>query len=106
MKVFNHHVYEYRKGLRSLILYTSTADNQDTIKTRLERLKIDFLIYKLKTNNINVFFGDHDCIDVIKKIDKGSLKRYTPEEDFILGVMLGYCRKQQCRRYLKLKEKQ
>ncbi|MCP4176751.1 MAG: DUF2023 family protein [bacterium] len=106
MKVFNHHVYEYRKGLRDLILYTANANDYNIIKTRLERLKIDYLIYKLKNNNINVFFGDHDCIDVIREINKNSLTEYTPEEDFILGVMLGYCRKQQCKRYLKLKEKQ
>jgi hypothetical protein len=104
MKVFNHHVYEYRKGLRDLILYTTTADNYNVIKNRLERLKIDFLIYRLRTNNINVFFGEQDCIEIIRKINKDNLKEYTPEEDFILGVMLGYCRKQQCKRYLKLKE--
>jgi len=103
MKVFNHHIYEYRKGLRNLILYTTCANNLETIKKRLERIKIDYEIYKLGTNKINVFFGDTDCIEIIKTINKQNLHEYTPEEDFVLGTMLGYCRKQQCVRYLKLK---
>ena len=106
MKVFNHHVYEYRKGLRNLILYTTCADDMEIIKKRLERIKIEYEIYKLGTNKINVFFGSTDCIEIIKSINKLNLNEYTPEEDFILGTMLGYCRKQQCIRYLKLKSKQ
>ena len=105
MKVFNHHVYEYRKGLRNLILYTTKADDLETVKNRLDRIKIEYEIYKLGEAKINVFFGNPDCIRIIKSINKQNLNDYTPEEDFILGTMLGYCRKQQCIRYLKLKDK-
>ena len=32
-----------------------------------------------------------------------STSAYTPEEDFILGIMLGYCLEKQCVRYLQMK---
>jgi len=102
MKVFNHHVYEYKKGLRSLILHTTCVENYDAIRSKLERSKIPYQIYNINNKKINVFFGDKNCIDIIKGINKKLLNTYTPEEDFILGIMLGYCRKQQCARYLEL----
>lgn len=105
MKVFNHHIYEYRKGLRNLILHTTSSANYFEIKSRLEKLSIDYQIYVLNDKAINIFFGDKDCIEIIRRINKNRLVDYTPEEDFILGTMLGYCRKQQCERYLKLKDK-
>lgn len=41
----------------------------------------------------------------LEKIGDKHLSDYTPEEDFILGTMLGYDRVQQCDRYLKMKNK-
>ena len=105
MKVFNHHIYEYKKGLRNLILHTACSNQYNDIKKRLENSNISYHIYKFSPTKINVFFGSRDCIEIIKKIKKNKLSDYTPEEDFILGTMLGYCRSQQCKRYLKLKNK-
>lgn len=100
MKVFNHHIYEYRKGLRNLILHTISDEYRYLIETKLKKLAIAYHIYPLTNGNINVFFGAKECVDVIKAIGKTSLTDYTPEEDFILGTMLGYDRLQQCLRYL------
>ncbi len=100
MKVFAHHIYEYRKGLRNLILHTVSGQHRQQIEERLTKMSIAYQIYPLRNGNINVFFGADDCVDVIKAIGKASLNDYTPEEDFILGTMLGYDRLQQCRRYL------
>ena len=105
MRVFNHHVYEYRKGLRQLILHTTGSAYYFEIKNRLEKQGISYQIYFLNNKAMNVFFGDKDCIEIIKRFRKEKLVDYTPEEDFILGTMLGYCRKQQCERYLKMKNK-
>lgn len=102
MKVFNHHVYEYKKGLRSLILHTTCVEHLDLICKKLEKSKIAYQLYNINDKKINVFFGDDDCVNIVRKINKKLLNTYTPEEDFILGTMLGYCRKQQCRRYLQL----
>jgi hypothetical protein len=51
-----------------------------------------------------VFFGADECVAVIRAIGKTSLSDYTPEEDFILGTMLGYGRLQQCARYIRMRE--
>ncbi|MGL6114862.1 MAG: DUF2023 family protein [Cetobacterium sp.] len=104
MEVFLHHIYEYEKGIRNLILHTISKKYMGLIERKLESHGISYHISELKNGNINVFFGDESCIQVIKTINKDSLTDYTLEEDFMLGIMLGYDRKKQCERYLKFKE--
>ena len=53
-----------------------------------------------------MFFGETECVNIIRRIGKKKLNEYSPEEGFILGVMLGYDRLMQCKRYLKTKEKE
>lgn len=103
MRVFYHHLYEYKKGLRNLILHTTKSSNQELIERNLNNKKIPYIIYNVSRNKINVFFGNKHCIDVIKQIGKSDLNNYTDEEDFILGIMLGYDRVEQCKRYMKRK---
>ncbi len=100
MTVFQHHIYEYRKGLRNLVLHTMPVSQRKEIEDCLFRKEIDFVIFPLGSMRINVFFGAGDCVEVVRRIGKASLSEYTPEEDFILGTMLGYDRLLQCRRYL------
>lgn len=100
MKVFAHHVYEYRKGLRNLVLHTTRAEHRARIEDRLTRHGIDYVIYPINEERINLFFGAPECVAVIRRIGKPRLADYTPEEDFMLGIMLGYDRLAQCRRYL------
>lgn len=99
--VFHHHIYEYRKGLRNLVLFTCHKKHHEHVTYKLTKYAIPHVIYRVGTDRVNVFFGDEVCIDVILRIGKADLVSYTAEEDFILGVMLGYCRHQQCMRYLK-----
>lgn len=103
MEVFIHHIQEYKKGLRTLVLHTTKALNSDAIEKRLEREMIDYYIQRVNGTKINVFFGNSICIDVIKQMNFESLSNLTDEEDFILGMMLGYDRVKQCKRYLKRK---
>ncbi len=110
LRVFNHHIYEYKKGLRLLILTTEKKEYKEKIIHRLNQMNVDYVISDLKNDNnkINVFFGDASCVQIIKNFgnDISNLSNLNPEQDFILGAMLGYCRKQQCERYLKLKNKE
>lgn len=101
--VFIHHLYEFKKGLRNLILHTTAVENEGKIRERLEREHIAYLIYPLGNDKINVFFGEQVCIAVIQAIGKPRLYDYTDGEDFLLGIMLGYDRKKQCTRYLQRK---
>ena len=103
MEVFTHHIQEYKKGLRALVLYTTKASNRDAIEKRLKREMIDYYIQKVNGTKINVFFGNSICVAVIKQMNITSLSNLTDEEDFILGTMLGYDRVKQCERYLRRK---
>lgn len=105
MEVFGHHLYEYCKGLRNLVLHTLLADEVDAALKRLDHAGIGFEVYPLGTKRVNLFFGSEECVEVIRQIGKPDLRDYTPEEDFILGIMLGYERRKQCERYLKFKSR-
>ena len=99
-RVFNHHVYEYRKGLRGLVVQTLPRKYGRRVMARLEDLDLAYLIYPAGKTHINVFLGDSECLEIVRLIGKFDLSRYTPQEDFMLGIMLGYDRRQQCLRYL------
>ncbi len=103
MEVFFHHIYEYQKGIRNLILHSCFRKDLPIMMKKLNNEGISYLVLPISKEKINIFFGDSECIDVIKSIGKVSLKDFTPEEDFILGIMLGYDRKKECQRFLKLK---
>jgi len=103
MDVLTHHIQEYKKGLRTLVLHTTRASNRDAIEKRLKWAMIGYYIHKVNETKINVFFGNSICIDVIKQMNFTSLSNLTDEEDFILGTMLGYDSIKQCERYLKRK---
>ncbi len=104
LQVFCHHIYEYRKGLRNLVLTTERAKNKEVIEKRLEKEKIPYVIHEITDEKINVYFGNQFCIDIVSTFDS-QLNKLTPEQDFILGIMLGYDRLQQCDRYLKMRKK-
>ncbi|WP_319371275.1 DUF2023 family protein [uncultured Ilyobacter sp.] len=105
MEVFVHHIYEYEKGLRNLVLHTAEKDNLKIIMSKLKNRKINYEIYEIEGDRINIFFGAWECVEVIRSIGKESLRDYTSEEDFILGIMLGYDRRKQCERYLDFKQR-
>lgn len=102
LRVFSHYLYEYKKGLRNLILTTEKESNREIIKNRLEKENISYLIQKVDKNKINVFFGHSECIKIIETFNQPKLNEYTPEQDFILGTLLGYDKIQQCQRYMKM----
>ena len=103
-RVFTHHLYEYEKRLRNLVLYTTNDANREFIEVFLQSKKVDYCIRKVDRTKINVFFGDQGCVDVVRLMNFRSLSSLKDEEDFILGIMLGYDRLKQCERYLERKK--
>ena len=99
LKVFLNHIYEYKKGVRQMVLYTANKKYEDFVVKRLKSQKICFMIQPVGESRINLFFGKKECINVIRKIVDKPLNKLTPEQDFILGAMLGYDICAQCRRY-------
>ncbi len=105
LQILIHHIYEYKKGIRNLVLHTMNKDEQDKAEVLLKQRGMHYLIRIVNNEKINIFFGNPDCIQVVESFGNKSLSAFTPEEDFILGVMLGYDRNQQCLRYLSRKKK-
>lgn len=105
MKVFIHHIYEYKKGIRNLILHTLHSSMQLEAEKKLLANGISYLIQPVSAEKINIFFGADECIQVIKQFGSKPLNEFTAEEDFILGIMLGYSRLQQCKRYVQMVNK-
>jgi hypothetical protein len=101
LRVFHHHIYEYKKGLRNLILYTGHSADRSQIEERLAREGIAFLVREVGDSRINVFFGAPVCVQVVRSFGVKSLAQFSDGEDFMLGVMLGYDRLKQCERYLR-----
>ena len=102
LRVFHHHIYEFKKGIRNLILTTEKSKYKENITNRLKKDNINFVIHDIGENKINVYFGAKECIDVVKTFNP-KLNELTPEQDFMLGIMLGYDRVKQCERYMKIK---
>lgn len=102
LRVFHHHIYEFKKGIRNLILTTEKSKYKQSIENKLKKEKINYLIHDIDSNKINVYFGTKECVDVVRTFSP-KLNELTPEQDFMLGIMLGYDRVKQCERYMKIK---
>jgi hypothetical protein len=70
----------------------------------LQQKRLNYQIQPVGDQKVNIYFGNPACMEVIRSFGKKSLSEYTAEEDFILGIMLGYDRNQQCERYMKRKQ--
>ncbi len=99
MKVLAHHIYEFKKGVRRMILHTMPNELKQAVIDKLEMNDITYHIVDVSENKFNVFFGEPDCIEVISGFCEKPLYELSPEEDFIVGVLLGYCPVKQCQRY-------
>ena len=106
LKVFLNHVDEYKKGVRRMVLYTVNRKYEAFAVARLKSQHIAFVIQPVTENSINLFFGRAECIRAIRHMVTRPLNQLTPEEDFILGAMLGYDICAQCERYCARKQTQ
>ena len=103
MKVLMNHIYEYKKGVRRMILFTCNRRFEQQACHRLCRQSIDYVVQPAGKENVNVYFGRRECLDAIRLFITRPLNELSPEEDFILGAMLGYDICAQCERYCERK---
>ena len=89
MKVLMNHIYEY----------------EDFAIRRLESQNIKYVIQPVGNERLNLYFGREECLNAIRMIVTRPLNQLTPEEDFMLGAMLGYDICAQCERYCERKDK-
>ena len=105
IKVVMHLIYELKKGIRNLVLCTLHPSCAEIIKQRLEKQGITYLTQRLKNGNVNLFFGEYACINAVSSFIHKPLNLLTPEEDFMLGAMLGYDLVKQSQRFCERKAK-
>ena len=105
MKVLMNHIYEYKKGVRRMVLFTCNLRYEQYATHRLSRQHIDYVVQPSGKQNINIYFGRRECLNAIRLLVTRPLNELTPEEDFILGAMLGYDICAQCERYCERKGK-
>ena len=98
-----NHIYEYKKGVRQMVLYTCSRRLESYVTEWLQSQKIDYVLQSAGNRNINVYFGRRECLDAIRLIVTRPLYELSPEEDFILGTLLGYDVCIQCQRFCQRK---
>ena len=106
MKVLMNHIYEYKKGVRQMILFTCNVRYEDFAVNRLKSQGIEYIIQRVGNSNINIFFGKKQCLDAIRIIVDKPLVRLSPEHDFIIGALLGYDICCQCERFCERKQRE
>ena len=105
LKVLINHIYELHKGVRKMVLFTCNKKFGPLAVKRLESQGFPYLIQPAGQQNVNVYFGRRECLEAIRLFVTRPLNQLTPEEDFILGAMLGYDICAQCERYCQRKTK-
>lgn len=101
MKLFMHQIYEYRKGVRQLVLCTMCPECCDIMRQRLASQGIAYIEQRVSDHKVNLYFGSDVCLRVVETFVHKPLWQLSAAEDFMLGAMLGYDIRQQCERYCK-----
>lgn len=99
MELVRHLAYEIDRGVRQLALHTASSGEVAEITTWLSGMGLDSAVEKLADDRCNIFFGRTECIQALRRFSTLRLNHMSEEEDFMLGVMLGYDLCRQCARY-------
>ena len=63
IRIFLNHIYEFKKGVRNMVLYTMSKEHEEFAIRRLKNQKISYMIQEVGTNKINLFFGKTECME-------------------------------------------
>lgn len=102
MELFNNLIYEYKKGMRDMAMYTCKRKDFGLYAEQLQKNNVDYIIRDIGEDKINIFFGKIECLVILKQFSSEKLNEISKYEDFILGIMLGYSRNEQYKRLLGL----
>lgn len=99
MKGLSNYIYEVQRGTKPMALVTMELGDENAAVSKIEKSGLSYATQKLE-GKVNIFFGQKPCIKIVEGFLGKKLCELTPQEDFMLGTMLGYCRIAQCERYL------
>lgn len=100
LKIFHHHLYELAKGLRPLAMMTLAAEEAAFVVAELVAAGTPHHVQRACRAKVNVVFGRPAAVATARLLIERRLCDLTDERDFMLGILLGYDREQQCLRYL------
>lgn len=100
LKIFHHHLYELAKGLRPLAMMTMTRAEAEPVVEQLIAGGTPHHVQVLCRSKVNVVFGRPAAVATARVLLARRLCDLTAEQDFVLGILLGYDREQQCLRFL------
>ena len=75
MKLFLHQIYEFQKGVRSLVLCTMCRTCASLLSERLERLGIAYRIQSVTDSKVNLYFGNRS---EERRVGKECRSRWSP----------------------------
>lgn len=78
MKMFMHHIYEFKKGVRSLVLCTMCRTCASIVAERLRGQQIGYMIQEVSEKKVNLYFGKQECLDAVKTFIHKPLNRLSP----------------------------
>jgi len=81
-------------------MLTMTKDASASVVARLVREGVAHYVHEACPTKLNVVFGRPAAVAAAQRFLTGPLCDLSPEHDFMLGILLGYDREQQCVRYL------
>ncbi len=105
LQVFLNYVYEYKKGVRNMVLCTLSRQYLAAAVARLDSQGICHFEQSAGERNVNLYFGKPECIAAVRQFIVRPLNQLSPEEDFILGALLGYDICLQCERFCTRKKR-
>ncbi len=100
MENLHIYIYEIKRGTKPVALLTINNKETNCAIEKVKKAKLDWVIQECGSGKVNLFFGSKPCINTIKTFIHKPLDKISPQEDFILGIILGYSREKQCERYL------
>ena len=56
IRIFLNHIYEFKKGVRNMILYTMSKEHEEFAIRRLKNQKISYMIQEVGTNKICLLY--------------------------------------------------
>lgn len=78
MKVLMNHIYEYKKGVRRMVLFTFNKKYEEFARRRLESQHIHYIIQPVGNDRLNLYFGREECLNAIRMMVTRSLNLLTP----------------------------
>ena len=70
MKLFLHQIYEFQKGVRSLVLCTMCRTCASLLSERLERLGIAYRIQSVTDSKVNLYFAQLSLTRFLENLEK------------------------------------